>query len=240
MIRKQWNQRLRFFAVLLFIILVGLIKSLLIIWGLILTLMIYIFCIEYIDIKFFLKRLIKFSVLLLFIFLTLILGNGFNISNSSFIFAFLIISRVILSFCSIQILIAGKSTLEYIDSLVELGIPHKLVSVIYLNNRYIYLFKQHLSKQQDALRSKGFYFGRGLKSAKNMGYVIGSLFIKASDRSNIIYDAMKSRGFRDNYYNLRLIKKEKINKIDIIKFILFLIFICFIFIIDIYIRQENI
>lgn len=211
----EWNIKIRTIALLTCIVAITAIESIFLILILSLFVTIWLCHSKFLTGPDLTRKILKFSPILLFVFLTFVLSNGLPISADIVNFASLIICRIFLSFLIIQLIISGKTVLEFIDILSQIGVSYKIVSILYLTNRYIYVFKNDFESQKYALKSKGFIFGSGIKSVKNVGYVIGGLFIKANDKSHAIHNAMKSRGFSKYQSSLRLANINKINILDI-------------------------
>jgi cobalt/nickel transport system permease protein len=99
---------------------------------------------------------------------------------------------------------------ELLTSLSDLHVPAVLVTVISLMWRYLALFVDDSQKMVaarelrsvPARRGKAGRFAQNIKSA---GSILGSLFIRAYDQSERIYQAMQLRGFDGT---LRSWKKE--------------------------------
>ena len=68
-------------------------------------------------------------------------------------------------------------------------------SMLFLVNRYIHLLTGEFRVQTMALKSRMFVPKAHPSVLKNIGYVIGGMFIRNYDRSEHVYMAMRSRCF---------------------------------------------
>ena len=92
------------------------------------------------------------------------------------------------------------ATLGY--ALGSLGVPDKLVTLLLITYRYIFVIEQEYTRLSRAARIRGFRPGTSLHSYKTYAYFVGMLFVRAADRANRVYQAMRCRGFRGRFYTL--------------------------------------
>lgn len=165
--------------------------------------------------QFILKRAKWVIPFLLFIFVGLILGRGIEYFNDSAYFAAVVSLKALTSIVT-TILVLGTQPLEnFFKSLSELKVPRTIISVLFLSYRYIFLYREVFMNTYRALLSRGFTNTFGKRTLKIYGEIIGALFIKALDRSEIVFKSMENRGF-DGYIPIKSADNRLKNK-DIFK-----------------------
>ena len=102
-------------------------------------------------------------------------------------------------------LIALTATMSFATlghAMNQLKFPEKLVYLLLLTYRYIFVIEQEYKKILRAIKIRGFSPGTSLHCYKTYAYVIGMLFVRASARAERVYQAMRCRGFAGKYYSL--------------------------------------
>ena len=133
-----------------------------------------------------------------FIFLMLItlsLSDGVPLTREAVGFALLISARVMAAVFIVIAMTAGSSTDDFIRGIAVLPLPPVILSMLFLVNRYIHLLTGEFRVQTMALKSRMFVPKAHPSVLKNIGYVIGGMFIRNYDRSEHVYMAMRSRCF---------------------------------------------
>ena len=92
------------------------------------------------------------------------------------------------------------STLGY--ALNCLKAPPKLVHLLLLTYRYIFVIEQEYRRLIRAARIRSFQAKSNLHTYKTYAYLVGMLFVRASARAERVYKAMKCRGFHGEFYCL--------------------------------------
>ncbi len=87
-------------------------------------------------------------------------------------------------------------------SLSRLKIPEKLVFLLMITYRYIFVIQQEYQKILRSIKVRGFIPKTTLHTYKTFAYVVGMLLIRASERADRVYNAMRCRGFKGKYYSL--------------------------------------
>lgn len=87
-------------------------------------------------------------------------------------------------------------------ALRRLYLPGKLVQLLLLTYRYIFVIEQEYNRLSTAMKIRGFRSGTNLHSYKSYAYLIGMLFVQASVRAQRVQNAMLCRGFRGRFYSL--------------------------------------
>jgi cobalt/nickel transport system permease protein len=68
--------------------------------------------------------------------------------------------------------------------------------------RYIFVLEQESQRLIRAAKIRGFTPGTSLHAYKTYAYLVGMLFVKASERAERVYRAMKCRGFNGRFHCL--------------------------------------
>ena len=87
-------------------------------------------------------------------------------------------------------------------SLRRLGFPEKLVQLLLMTYRYIYVIEHEYKRLWTAVKVRGFQGGTNMHTYKTYAYLIGMLFVRASARAERVYQAMVCRGFKGRFYSL--------------------------------------
>ena len=131
--------------------------------------------------------------LILIMALSLALSGGIPLQKDAVMDAVLVCMRVVLAILVILAMTAGSSAEEFIRGIAVLPIPPLLLSLMFMVNRCIVLLVREFRMQAMALKSRMFVPKANPASLRNIGYVIGGMFIRSYDRSEKMYDAMKAR-----------------------------------------------
>lgn len=83
------------------------------------------------------------------------------------------------------------------------GIPDKLVHLLLLTYRYIFVIEQEYRRLVRTLKIRNFKAGNNLHTYQTYAYLVGMLFVRASSRAERVYQAMKCRGFHGKFHSLR-------------------------------------
>lgn len=87
-------------------------------------------------------------------------------------------------------------------ALRKLGLPNKLVYLLMITYRYLFVFEQAYQRLMRAARVRGFMPGTNLHSYRTYAYLAGMLLVQAWSRANRVSNAMKCRGFNGKFYSL--------------------------------------
>jgi len=83
-----------------------------------------------------------------------------------------------------------------LQGFATLGLPSSLTQMILLCHRYLFVFQQEAARMQRAMRVRGFVPGTNLATLRTTGNALGMLFIRSFERTERVYEAMLSRGYR--------------------------------------------
>ena len=78
----------------------------------------------------------------------------------------------------------------------------KLVYLLILTYRYIFVIEAEFKKIQRAVKIRGFTPATSIHCYRTYAYIIGMLFVRASARAEQVHRAMRCRGFSGRFYTL--------------------------------------
>lgn len=85
-------------------------------------------------------------------------------------------------------------------TLNRLHVPEKLVYLLLIAYRYVFVLEQEYHRLTTAARVRGFHPGTNMHSYKTTAYLFGMLLIRALARAERVYQAMLCRGFDGRFY----------------------------------------
>ena len=103
------------------------------------------------------------------------------------------------------LLIALITTMNFATlghALDRLRIPGKMVHLLLMTYRYIFVIEQEYQRLWRAVKIRGFRPTTNIHTYKTYAYLVGMLFIRASERADQVYRAMRCRGFKGRFYCL--------------------------------------
>lgn len=98
------------------------------------------------------------------------------------------------------------ATLGY--ALKQLRVPQKIIHLLLMNYRYIFVLEQEYQRLIRAARIRGFRPKTNLHTYRTYAYVIGMLLIRATARAQRVHQAMLCRGFKGTFYSLQEFKAD--------------------------------
>jgi len=99
-------------------------------------------------------------------------------------------------------LIATVSVATLGAALSRLGVPQKMVHLLLLNYRYIFVMEAEYHRLVRSTAVRGFHPSTNLHTYKTFAYLAGMLFVRASERAERVYMAMLCRGFTGKFHCL--------------------------------------
>jgi cobalt/nickel transport system permease protein len=84
-----------------------------------------------------------------------------------------------------------------------LRVPDKIVHLLLMTYRYIFVLEQEYQRLIRAARIRGFQPGTNLHTYRTYAYLVGMLFVRAIDRAERVRWAMICRGFKRKFYSLQ-------------------------------------
>ncbi|MBI5569779.1 MAG: cobalt ECF transporter T component CbiQ [Desulfomonile tiedjei] len=89
-----------------------------------------------------------------------------------------------------------------VHALSHMGVPDKLVHLLFFCYRYLHVIHEEYGKLVKAMKVRGFIPRTDLHTYRSYAYLVGMLLVRSFDRSKRIVAAMKCRGFKDRFYIL--------------------------------------
>jgi len=128
-----------------------------------------------------------------------LLSYTITISDSGLEIFFMVLMKSFLSLFLLSSLIVSTKELDLFFGLRKLKIPKIFVMIIYLMYRYIFLFREEFKTGERAIKARIFRRSSFFALNKNLGYLIGNMFIKSFTRAENVYKAMLARGFEGEF-----------------------------------------
>ncbi len=83
-----------------------------------------------------------------------------------------------------------------------LHVPDKIVHLLLMTYRYVFVIDQEYQRLIRAARIRGFQPGTNLHTYKTYAYLVGMLLVRSAVRADRAYNAMLCRGFKRRFYCL--------------------------------------
>jgi cobalt/nickel transport system permease protein len=99
-------------------------------------------------------------------------------------------------------LVATMQTATLGHTLHKLRVPGKMVQLLLLAYRYIFVIEQEYQRLYRAAKMRNFRPGSNLHTYRTYAYLVGMLFVRASERARRVHLAMKCRGFTGRFHSL--------------------------------------
>ena len=87
-------------------------------------------------------------------------------------------------------------------ALDRMHLSGKLVHLLLMTYRYIFVIEQEYQRMVRAAKIRGFSPGTNLHTYRTFAYFVGMLFVRAASRADRVYRAMRCRGFDGRLYCL--------------------------------------
>jgi len=88
-------------------------------------------------------------------------------------------------------------------TLNRLRLPDKLVHLLLITYRYLFVIEQEYQRLLRAMKIRNFHPKTNLHSYRTYAYLVGMLFVRASERARRVHSAMICRGFNGRFVSLR-------------------------------------
>jgi cobalt/nickel transport system permease protein len=135
---------------------------------------------------------------------------GLQITDAGFMWAALLMSRLIVALTSIVLLSSISPMQEVVESFRRLGMPREFAMIFSLMIRFLFMFFDELNRIRHAQKTRCFdAFNKQIPykwRIKQLGYTVAMMFLRAYEKGETIYMSMASRGFSDEsrlYQNQR-------------------------------------
>ncbi len=116
-------------------------------------------------------------------------------------------------------MLATSSFAQTLQGFSDLGLPSSLNQMVLLCHRYIFVFQQEMQRMQRSMRVRGFVPRTNLATLRTMAGAFGMLFIRSFERTERVYEAMLSRGYRGGFPGE---VRQKTTSLDLVKGALFI------------------
>jgi cobalt/nickel transport system permease protein len=100
-------------------------------------------------------------------------------------------------------LIATMSFATLGHALYRMRVPEKIVHLLLMTYRYVFVIEQEYLRLLRAAKIRGFRPGTNTNTYRTYSYVIGMLFVRAAARAERVHQAMLCRGFKGKFYSLQ-------------------------------------
>ena len=87
-------------------------------------------------------------------------------------------------------------------ALEKLWVPKKIVHILLLTYRYVFVIEKEYQRLIRAMKTRGFIPGTNTHTYKTYAYLVGMIFVRSVDRAQRVHQAMICRGFDGNFYSL--------------------------------------
>ncbi|MGD8882887.1 MAG: cobalt ECF transporter T component CbiQ [Desulfobacterales bacterium] len=88
-------------------------------------------------------------------------------------------------------------------ALHRLGVPDKIVHLLLMTYRYIFVIEHEYLRLMRAAKIRGFRPGTNVNTYRTFAYVIGMLLVRSAARAERVHQAMLCRGFKGKFYSLQ-------------------------------------
>jgi cobalt/nickel transport system permease protein len=109
-------------------------------------------------------------------------------------------------FLALIALVSTSSVATLGHALGHIKVPEKLVQLLLLTYRYIFVIEQEYRRLTRAVKVRCFRPNTGLHTYKTYAYMVGMLFVRAGARAERVHQAMRCRGFKGKFYSLHEFK----------------------------------
>ncbi len=129
----------------------------------------------------------------------LFLGR-FEYSREGFVQALAIALRGNALVLAVSGLVGTMEPVTFAHALERLRVPTSLGHLMLLTVRYIAVIEEEYAQLRRAMAVRAFRMRLDLHTLKSIGYLVGMLLVRALDRSERVYRAMKCRGFAGRFH----------------------------------------
>ena len=98
------------------------------------------------------------------------------------------------------------------QALGRLRIPPKLVYLLLMCYRYIFVIEQEYRRLTTAMKIRGFKPRTDLHTYRSYAYLVGMLFVRAAARAERVHQAMRCRGFNGRFHSLAVFPPHPANR----------------------------
>jgi cobalt/nickel transport system permease protein len=148
----------------------------------------------------------------------LTLPFGIAIYSESVTFAFILLVKFVISISFIILLSSTTKIQDMLEGATRLGLPADFALILGMMIRYLFVFGYIYRKVTESLVTRCFdAFDRKLSyryRIRQLGYTIGTMFIRAYEQGERVYISMLCRGY--GRHSFLYVKKKPLNRGDIV------------------------
>ncbi|KJS29116.1 MAG: hypothetical protein VR64_21430 [Desulfatitalea sp. BRH_c12] len=100
------------------------------------------------------------------------------------------------------VLVASMHLSTLGHTLHRIGVPSKLVQLLLLAYRYIFVIEHEYQRLSRAAKIRNFRPTTNLHTYQTYAYMVGMLFVRATERARRVHQAMRCRGFNGRFHSL--------------------------------------
>jgi cobalt/nickel transport system permease protein len=101
-------------------------------------------------------------------------------------------------------------------SLDRMGVPGKLVHLLLMCYRYIFVIEQEYRRLNAAMRIRAFRPRTNLHTYRSYAYLVGMLFVRAAARAERVHQAMRCRGFQGRFHTMAQFPRHAGNRLFLV------------------------
>ena len=91
-------------------------------------------------------------------------------------------------------------------ALLKLKLPKKIVHILLLTYRYVFVIEQEYQRLNRAMKTRGFIPKTNTHTYRTYAHLLGMIFVRSLDRAQRVHQAMICRGFNGSFYSLKQFK----------------------------------
>ncbi len=148
-------------------------------------------------------------LLLIWIVLPLTYNDGammrigpFDVVKEGVVLSLQITAKSIAILGAFMALVATMTISTLGQALGRMNVPDKIVYLLLMTYRYIFVIEQEYQRLVTAIKIRGFRPGTNLHTYRTYAYLVGMLFVLASVRARRVSQAMRCRGFHGKFHSL--------------------------------------
>lgn len=112
---------------------------------------------------------------------------------------------------ALMALVATMTTSTLGHAMGRLRVPAKIVYLLLITYRYVFVLEQEYLRLLRAAKVRGFRPRSDLHTYRTFAYLVGMLFVRAWQRAQRVYQAMRCRGFNGRFHSLQSVSADGIN-----------------------------
>jgi cobalt/nickel transport system permease protein len=98
-------------------------------------------------------------------------------------------------------------------ALDRMGLPGKLIHLLLMCYRYIFVIEQEYRRLNAAMRIRAFRPRTNLHTYRSYAYLVGMLFVRAAARAERVHQAMRCRGFQGRFHTMAQFPRHAGNRL---------------------------